>query len=89
MRVLRIDLVAAAGSFAFLRRKMAGRHVDVEILWRCPDESGYTEHTHHVRADDRDEQWSMAKILQHALGGYEGTEGDIAEYFRIIQMFAD
>ena len=42
-----------------------------------------------TQADDRDDQWSMAQILQHALDGYEGTNSEIEEYARVLQYFAD
>jgi len=42
-------------------------------------------------ADVRDEysQLLAAARLQRELDGYEGTNGDVAEYLRAIQTFAD
>ena len=47
------------------------------------------ERSHEVQADDHDDQWSMAQILQHALDGYEGANSEIQEYLRVLQYFAD
>ena len=70
-------------AFARIGRKLGDDHITVELL------TPGNERTHHVQADDRDDQWSMAQILQHALDGHQGTNGDIDEYFRIVQMLGD
>ena len=70
-------------AFARISRKPGDEHIAVELI--IPGD----ERTHHVQADDRDDQWSMAEILQHALDGYEGTNSEIDEYFRVLQRFAD
>ena len=70
-------------AFARIGRKLGDEHITVELL--IPG----SERTHHVGADDRDDQWSMAEILQHALDGYQGTNGDIDGYFRVVQMLGD
>ena len=71
-------------AFAKMSRKLGDKYIHVEVFVA---DSG--DHGHFVQADDRDDQWSMAEILQHALDGYEGTNGDIDGYFRAIQMLAD
>jgi hypothetical protein len=69
--------------FARLTRKAGEEHITVELL----TSSG--EHTHQVQGDDRDDQWSMAENLQHAFDGYRGTNCDINDYFRAIQLLGD
>ena len=70
-------------AFAKISRKLGDEHIAVELLTPAGDR------THQVQADDRDDQWSMAEILQHALDGYVGTNGDIDGYFRTIRMLGD
>jgi hypothetical protein len=95
MRITSIELAGASkttlrdgspgipGAFARVCRIQGDDHITVELL------TPGNERTHHVRADDRDDQWSMAQILQHALDGYEGTNSEINEYLRIIEYLAD
>jgi len=71
------------GAFARVSRAQGDDHITVELL--TPGD----ERTHQVQADDRDDQWSMAQILQHALDGYEGSNSDIHYYLRIIEYLAD
>jgi hypothetical protein len=33
--------------------------------------------------------WTVARELQHYLDGYIGTQGDVADYLRVIQNFED
>jgi len=70
-------------AFARISRKGGDEYVTVELI--VPG----SERKHEVQADDSDDQWSMAKILQHALDGYEGTNSEIDEYFRVLRHFAD
>ena len=70
-------------AFARLSRKMGDEHITVELV------TPHGERTHQVQADDADDQRSMAQILQHALDGHIGINGDIDEYFRAIQMLGD
>ena len=71
------------GAFARVCRTQGDDHITVELL------TPGSERTHHVQADDRDDQWSMAQILQHALDGYEGSNSEIHDYLRIIEYLAD
>ncbi len=71
------------GAFARICRAQGDDHITVELL------TPGNERTHHVQADDRDDQWSMAQILQHALDGYEGSNSEINDYMRIIEMLGD
>ena len=70
-------------AFARISRKPGDGHITVELL--APG----CERTHQVQADDADDQWSMAQILQHALDGHEGTNTDIDAYYRELRRFAD
>ncbi len=95
MRITRIELAGTpkttlhdgsdglARAFAAISRKAGDEHVTVELL--IPG----GQRTHHVQADDADDQWSMAECLQETLDGFTGTNTDVREYFRTIQMLAD
>ena len=90
MRITSIDLAGSAEkgkklprAYAKISRAPGDDHITVEIL--MPG----NERTHHVQADCDEDLWSMAECLQHALDGYEGTNGDIDGYYRAIQMLAD
>jgi len=41
------------------------------------------------RADNHDANVVVARMLQKYLDGHHGTEGDIAEYRRVIETFED
>ncbi|MBT3202456.1 MAG: hypothetical protein HN350_21360 [Phycisphaerales bacterium] len=71
------------GAFARISRLQGDDQITVELL------TPGNERSHEVQADDRDDQWSMAQILQHALDGYEGSNSEINEYLRIIEYLAD
>ncbi|MCK4873624.1 MAG: hypothetical protein KAS72_12955 [Phycisphaerales bacterium] len=86
MRTTRIEIQGREGHYATISRLYEPRpcrFIRVDIL--CPG----LDRTHRVSADDRDDQWSMAECLQETLDGYRGTNGDIDEYFRTLQTFAD
>jgi len=80
---LRDGRAGMPGAFARICRVQGDDHITVELLMPGG------ERTHHVQADDRDDQWSMAQILQHALDGYEGSNSEIHDYLRIIEYLAD
>jgi len=95
MRITSIELAAASkttlrdgspglpGAFARICRAGGDDHITVELL------TPGNERSHEVQANDRDDQWSMAQILQHALDGYEGANSEIQDYMRIIEQLAD
>jgi len=72
-------------AFARVSRKPGDDHITVEILAHDREKC----RTHHVQADCEEELRSMAEILQHTLDGYDGTNSEIDEYFRVLQHFAD
>ena len=80
---LRDGSAGLARAFARISRQAGDKHISVELLTHVG------ERTHQVQADDADDQWSMAQILQHALDGYEGTNSEIHDYLRVLQHLAD
>jgi len=71
-------------AYATIKRPRGGQHIIVTIDW--PDNRS---RIHHVAADDRDDQWSMAEGLQETLDGCRGTSSMVHDYFREIERFAD
>jgi len=41
------------------------------------------------RADNHQANVVVARMLQKYLDGHRGTEGDVAEYLRVVETFAD
>jgi hypothetical protein len=85
MRTTRIDLTGRPGCFATVSRKAGSRTIDIEVLTPdCPDGAV-------IKADPMNEasQRYAAGWLHRQLEGYEGTAGDVLEYLRMIQTFAD
>jgi hypothetical protein len=72
-----------ARAFARVSRRAGDDHISVELLTHAG------ERTHQVQADDGDDLFSMAQILQHALDGYEGSNSEVHDYVRILQYLAD
>jgi hypothetical protein len=88
MRITRIDIEGETrGRFARITRREGSDFIEVQIL--CPG----LERGHCVAASNRDggrdDQWSMAECLQETLDGYRGTNGDIHDYFSVLERFAD
>lgn len=93
MNITRIELAgsikpghAIPDTFATISRKAGSDEITVELITTAGCR------THHVGADgvdDRDDQYSMAQILQHALDGHRGSNSMVHDYFREIQRFAD
>ncbi len=85
MQITRIDIASDDNQrFATLIRKPGADTIEVELL-----QPGETRiHIVQAGADYHDDQWSMAEILQWAIDGYRGTNGDIEEYFQAIHRIA-
>jgi len=90
MRITSIELAGSADdgmalprAYARISRKDGSEYIDVTIMLPAG------ERTHHVKANDEDDQWSMAECLLDQLEGRTGPNSDINDYFRIIQRFAD
>ena len=47
------------------------------------------ERQHYVEADSEEDAWSMAECLQYHLDGYDGTNSEIHDYYRILGYFMD
>ena len=91
MTITRIDLKGQTGIIATLARTTSsdgieppGEYIKVEIR----EHKGLLAR-HHVLANDRDDQYSMAEGIQYQLDGYHGTNSETHDYFRIIEMLAD
>ena len=85
MKTTRIEIEGRAGHYATVSRKGGGRTIDIEVL--TPDRpDGFV-----LRASPTVEaiQRYAAAWLHKALEGHEGTAGDVLEYLRMIQTFAD
>lgn len=78
-----IEIEGQRGSYAQLRRKPGSEVIEVELL------TPTLNRTHYVRADDPEDQWSMAECLQETLEGRRGTGLDIRTYFSVIEHLAD
>jgi predicted solute-binding protein len=50
-----------------------------------PAQGNPREHT--VQADCQEDIFSMAQCLQHHLDGYDGTNSEVHDYFRLLQYF--
>ena len=70
-------------AFAKISRKRGDEYITVELIVRGGDRK------HHVLADDADDQYSMAEILQESLDGCVGTKSMIEDYYRVIRWMAD
>ena len=84
MKITHITVESTKGWANIARREVAGK---VVIGIRGDGAAGVFD----LNVDTRDEQSqrSAAARLQRELDGYQGTAGDVAEYMRAIQVFAD
>ena len=84
MKVTRMTVEGAKGWANIVRREVAGKMV---ISIRGDGAAGVFD----LEVDTRDEQSqrSAAARLQRELDGYQGTAGDVADYLRAIQTFAE
>jgi len=85
MRFTRIEIEGQPGRFATIARKTGDDSIAVTVLTPETPEG----HDYHVAADDREEAWAMAKVLQRELDGYRGTGQDRRTYFDIFERFMD
>lgn len=76
-------------AFARISRKLGDEYITVEYIAFSGAETNEATRAHKVRADDADDQWSAAEMLQWELDGHKGTNGDICDYFRLFEMLAD
>jgi hypothetical protein len=89
MRTTRIDIEGRAGHYATISRKRGTRVIEIVVL--TPDRPGPmgAGETFNADATNEDGRQYAAALLQKRLDGYQGTAGDVADYLRAIQNFAD
>jgi hypothetical protein len=89
MRTTRIDIEGRAGHYATISRKRGARVIEIAVL--TPGQPGRTGggETFNADATNEDSQRYAAALLQKRLDGYQGAAGDIADFLRVIQTFAD
>jgi len=83
MKTTRMTVEGTKGWANIARREVAGKMV---ISIHGDGAAGLFD----FNADTRDERSQQcAARLQRELDGYQGTAGDVADYLRAIQTFAD
>ena len=84
MKITRMTVESTKGWANIARREVAGNQV---IGIRGDGAAGIFD----LNVDTCDEQSQRyaAARLQRELDGYQGTAGDVADYLRAIQVFAD
>jgi len=84
MKITHITVESTKGWANIARREVAGK---VVIGIRGDGAAGVFD----LNVDTRDEQSQRyaADRIQRELDGYQGTAGDLADYLRAIQNFAD
>ena len=81
MKITHIQIEGTRGKATVFR---SGQSIVINLeLKNRPDDSWV------VGCRDLADQKGTARKLQMALDGYYGTNGDVAEYLRIIETFAD
>lgn len=83
MRIRRIEIEGARGK-ATLSRDGADIVIVVE-----GHEHPCMDGTWRAGASDLARQGVVARTLQRALDGYDGTAGDVADYARLLEILAD
>lgn len=85
MKTTRIDLEGRPGRHATITRKRGSDQIEVTILVpEMPDGK-----THYVKADCREDVFSMAQCLISQLEKTKGTNSMVHEYFRELERFMD
>ena len=84
MKVTRMTVEGAKGWANITRREVAGKMV---ISIHGDGAAGLFDFNADTR-DERSQRYGAAR-LQRELDGYQGTVGDVADYLRAIQHFAD
>ena len=82
MRIKRIEFQGNGATATIERRDRGHEPMILAVLT-----AGGQTHEHWVAADQQDDIYAMAEILQHALDGYRGTNSDIHDYYRQLQWF--
>ncbi|MBM4020174.1 MAG: hypothetical protein FJ288_17955 [Planctomycetes bacterium] len=84
MKITRMTVEGTKGWANIARREVAGKAV---IGIRGDGAAGVFDLNVDTR-DERSQQYAAAR-LQRELDGYQGTTGDVADYLRAIQNFAE
>jgi hypothetical protein len=82
MHYTRIEIEGRPNCTATITRPGSGEFIEVAL--KTPS----LNRTHRAMADDRDDLWSMAEAMQHALHGTAGCGGDIRECFLPLELIA-
>ncbi len=86
MRITKIEIEGREGRYATIARRRPGRWIEVTILTPYQPDG----QIHRIAADaGEDDLWHQAANLQRTLDGVRGTGGDIDDYYRELQRFAD
>jgi hypothetical protein len=94
MKVTRIDIEGPNGT-ATLTRDGTDIRIDGRRLVRAVEakdgRTAFVSEGLQLLGDarDADANAKVARILQATLDGYRGTNGDVADYLRVIQNFED
>ncbi len=94
MKTTRIDVEGAMGRASLTREgeriRIAGTRVTKVIEKRNGEGVPVGEAFELTgRANNHDANVAVARMLQKYLDGYRGTNGDVADYARVIRMLAD
>ena len=84
MKITHMTVESTKGWAKIARREVAGKAV---IGIRGDGAAGIFDLNVDTR-DERSQQYAAAR-LQRELDGYQGTAGDVADYLRAVQTFAD
>jgi hypothetical protein len=81
MKIARIDITSTKGRATIFR---SGQDIVINITPLIGRDDSWV-----VSARDERRQQQVARDLQTELDGVYGTRGDVAEYLRVIETFAD
>jgi hypothetical protein len=84
MKTTRMTVEGPAGKATLFRSETGEIVINVTRTSGHPREDSWV-----VSSRDGETQERFAARLQRTLDGYEGTAGDVADYLRAIQTFAD
>ena len=89
MRITRIEIEGRQGRYATITRRRGRSDIEVTVLTpRCPQGTLLTVT---ARGDEAGEKVrrAFADYLHRMLEGREGTRGDVEDYCRELERFAD
>ena len=89
MQITRMEIEGRQGRYATISRRRGSPDIEVTILTpRCPEGTAMQVA---ARGDETGEKVrrAFAGYLHRMLEGHDGTQGDIEEYYRELERFAD